>query len=51
MKPNAIKIMKNFNVMSNTFVIYFSYHQPIVTVIPSEATSNVTITKVTYENN
>jgi len=35
-------------VMSNTFVTYFSYHRPIVTVIPSsEATSNVNITKVT----
>jgi len=36
------------NVMSNNCVTYFSYHRPIVTVIPSsEATSNVNITEVT----
>lgn len=44
---DAVFIRYLDNVMSNTFVTYFSYHRPIVTVIPSEATSNITITEVT----
>lgn len=38
------------NVSSNTFVTYFSYHRPIITVIPPEETSNITITELTDEN-
>lgn len=45
---DAVFIRYLDNVMPNTFVTYFSYHRPIVIVIPSsEATSNVTITEVT----
>ena len=45
---DAVFIRYLDNVMSNTFVTYFSYHRPIVTVIPSsEVTSNITITEVT----
>lgn len=32
------------NVTSNTFVSYFSYHRPIVSLIPSN--TNVTITEI-----
>ncbi|XP_063993115.1 uncharacterized protein LOC135170887 [Diachasmimorpha longicaudata] len=38
------------DVPSNIFVMYFSYHRPIVTVIPAEETSNITITEITNEN-
>lgn len=47
---DAVFIRYLDNVMSNTFVAYFSYHRPIVTLIPSKTASTVTVTDVTPDN-
>lgn len=35
------------NMMSTTFVTYFSYHRPIISLIPSNTPSTATITEIT----
>lgn len=37
------------NITSNTFVTYFSYHRPIISLMPSNTPSTATITEITED--